>query len=270
MTKDAVSLLAASAVCMVIALATMATAPFGPVASFTVSIVKPVFGWATLVMVVTSVMYSLRKRELLQVPGHLVYWKRAHVWTGLAAVALMFFHSGGSLGVGAGFAAGSLTLGIALTGVWGIAVQGVVPETMTRTLQDPVYKDEMQDDVNALLREISGKLKGRTPAFKRVYQRHILPALSITLPTSEQYEALLYRYDQSSKDPNAAVHDLDVVSDREREIFQWMVEKVMDIVEIRRSQAYQRLMNRWLIWHVGFTSVLFVVALFHVMAAYYF
>ncbi len=270
MTKDARLLLASSAVCMVIAFATMATAPFGPAASFSVSIVKPAFGWVTLVMVVTSVMYSLRKRELLQAPGQLIYWKIAHVWTGLAAVALMFLHSGGSLGLGAGFATGFLTLGVALTGVWGIAVQGVVPKTMTMTLQDPVYKDEMQDSVNALLREISSKLEGRTPAFERVYQRHILPALSITLPTSEQQEALLSRYDQSSKDPNAAARDLDVVSDREREIFQWMVEKVMDIIEIRRSQAYQRLMNRWLIWHVGFTSALFVVALFHIMAAFYF
>jgi len=51
-------------------------------------------------------------------------------------------------------------------------------------------------------------------------------------------------------------------------VFYTMAEKALDIIEIRRSQGYQALLNNWLDWHIGLTSIAFAVALMHVLASY--
>jgi len=185
MTRESSILLAMTAAAVALVGVIVHYAPFDVRAAYWPSAAKPVFGWVSLVMVAVSAVYSLRKRELLQFAGSLQAWRWAHVGAGLALLAVMFLHSGGAPGHGAALAMSLLAIGLAATGLYGIAIQGFVPKMMTRTLQDPVYKSEMQDDVNEMMGGISSRLRGRTPAFQRVYQRHILPALMILRPSAE-------------------------------------------------------------------------------------
>ena len=227
-------------------------------------------GWVTAALTFAAALYTLRKRLFPQWPGALIRWKLAHVIIGLAAMAAMFLHSGGGLGAGVAALMAMLMLGITATGAWGAAAQGAVPGRMTRSLQDPAYKSELQDEVNRLLGALSSALKGASPAFAKAYQRHILPAIAIDRPTEEKQKELYARFSPDSKDRNAAWRDLDGLAAGEREEFFRMAETVMDIIELRRVQAYQQIMNRWLDPHIALTVSLLIVMIIHVAASFYF
>ncbi len=270
MTDEAYRLLALSAATVLIAFGIGFVEPFAYERSFGSFSIKPYFGWLTLLFAIVSALYSLRKRVVIQLPGRLIVWKLAHIILGLTVLVLMYLHSGGAMGQGASLAVNLLVVGLLLTGVWGIINQGLIPRIMTESLEDPVYKSELQDDVNEMLKEISDDLDEQSPEFNRIYQRHILPAITLEHPTEGNQKALYQRYDPSSNDPTAAIQDLNAMSLGEIEDFYQMAEKVMDIVEIRRSQTYQRNMNHWLVWHVGMTAALGVALFFHVLASLYF
>ena len=245
--------------------------PLAEPPSFEPSGLGAAMGWAAVATAAVSMIYSLRKRLFLQGVAPLRVWKAAHVIVGYVFLALMLAHSGSRLGTGVQLALNVLVAGITASGVWGLIRQGTIPELMTRTLLDPVYKSELQDEVNTLLEEIDACLSSSSTAFHGIYQRHILPYLSIKLPTAEQQKSMMMRcFGPPAADPNAAVKDLVVLDEREREKFYSVAARALDVIEIRRSQAYQRWMNGWLTWHIGLTSILAVFLLFHVMASFYF
>ncbi|MDH5637631.1 MAG: hypothetical protein OEZ04_04000, partial [Nitrospinota bacterium] len=234
--------------------------PFPAVPGFEPASVKPLLGWGTLGLGLVSIAFSVRKRQSLQWPGELYIWRTVHVVVGLLFIISLFLHSGGKLGAGVAFGLVALTAAIFLTGFWGIVTQGWIPSKMTQSLQDPVYKDKMQDDINLIMQQISHDLEGRSERFEQAYQRHILPAISLTRPRMPQQRAFFNRYDPTSDDVNAAYRDLGSLSLHEKEIFYTMAEKALDIIEIRRSQGYQALLNNWLDWHIAAASIIMAVA----------
>lgn len=270
MTREARLLFLCSACAALAAGAVALARPFAVEASFDVSMARPAFGWVTLALVILSALYSLRRRLFLQWPGELKVWKAVHVLIGLLSVVTMLLHSGGGAGEGLALLICGMMAAVALSGVWGVTAQGTVPRIMTATLQDPVYKSELQDNVAGLLGEISSGLARRSPRFQKVFQRHILPAISIDRPNIKSQNAFLLRYDPVSVDPNAASRDMGPLDDDERDIFYSMAEKTLDIIEIRRSQTYQRMMNQWLVWHIGLTALLLTMIFFHILASWYF
>lgn len=271
MSREAYLLIAPVIAPLVAALAISWLDPFRPIPSFEASSLGPTMGWTALVLGLASMGYSLRKWLFLQGFGSLQGWKAAHVIIGYVFIVFMFAHSNATVGAGARFLLNFLVAGILLTGLWGVVRQGIIPNVMTRTLLDPVYKSELQDDVNEDLKEIADSLEDTSPELQSIYQRHVLPFISIRLTTAEQQKAMLRRlFGPSSADPNAAVRDLAVLDDREKDLFYDIAAKAADVVEIRRSQAYQRKMNNWLVWHIGFTAALGVVLTFHILASFYF
>lgn len=270
MTRESVRLLSLAAAALAAALIVAAWRPFAFEGEFFPPPVKSVFGWLAAALTAVSAAYSLRRRLFLQWPGPLITWKLAHVVTGLLAMTAMFLHSGGGVGAGVAALMALLMAGITATGAWGAAAQGFAPGRMTRSLQDPVYKSEMQDEVNLRLASISLALKGKSPAFAKAYQRHILPAIAIDRPTEDKQKELYARYSPGSPDRNAAWRDLGGLAASEREEFFRMAETVMDIIELRRVQAYQQLMNRWLDPHILLSVLLLTVMILHVAASFYF
>ena len=245
--------------------------PFETAFSFDAPTDKAVAGWMTLAMMIVSLGYSLRKREFLQAPGQLIYWKAAHVATGFLFVALLILHANGQPGVGLSLFLNGLAGLITLTGMWGVIKQGYIPEVMTDTLIDPVYKSEQQESVDRLVIEIDERLDGATEEFKVIYQRHVLPFTVITLPTAEQQKVMLQRcFGPDDINPNAAIADVKHLSEGEVALFFEVAEKALDIVEIRRGQSYQRQMNRWLSWHVGFSVFILLCVFFHILSGYFF
>jgi len=229
---------------------------------------RPMLGWVTLALGALCFSYVFRKRVFWQWPGELVHWRTVHVALGMLFLVSMFFHSGGKFGGGVALGLLGLCGALLATGLWGIVIQGWTPRVMTRTLQDPVYKSEMQNDIDRTMQGLTAHLEGRSQAFQHAVQRHILPALSITRPTAAQQRALYNRYDPTSQDINAAYRDLHELSMAEMELFYSMAEVVLDIIEIRRSQGYQRLLNQWLVWHIALTTAFISMIVAHVAASF--
>ena len=271
MTNEAKNLLLPLAITVVVMALISIDQPFHAKFVFDPADLRPAIGWAALALGLTSVAYSVRKRVYLQAPWALIIWKMAHVITGYVFLALMFLHANGTVGSGAQLLLSALAAGITLTGLWGIVSQGLIPKVMTDTLLDPVYKSEVADSVKKVLLEIKDLLKGASQPFNVLYQRHILPFITIKLPTADQHKAIVRRlFGPASADPNAAVKDLDPLSAEERDLFYNVAEKSLDIVELRLSQTYQARMNQWLLWHIGLSVMLGTTLLFHILAAYYF
>lgn len=268
MTRDAWGLTALCAAALLGAVVTLHLKPFPFQQGFNTLSLRPTFGWITLGLGTLSMLYVIRKRQNLQWIGELSTWRTAHVALGLAFMISLFIHSGGKFGAGAALALVGLCAALLITGLWGIVIQGWIPGIMTKSLQDPVYKSEMQDDVDRTMLGLGAHLAGRSQAFQMAYQRHILPAMSITHPTAAQQRAFYNRYDPTSQDANAAYRDLNELSAAEKELFYSMAEIALDIIEIRRGQGYQRLLNQWLVWHIALTSFFYVIALMHVAASF--
>lgn len=271
MSAEAKTLLAPMIAAALILLLIGFNPPFSAEYSFRPRDPRPLLGWLTVACGAAAMIYSLRKRIYLQAPGALIYWKAAHVFTGYIFLALLSVHANGSFGLGAQILLWSLTAGLTATGIWGVFKQGFTPQLMTQTLLDPVYKSEVSDSVRKLLMEIGGQMEGRGKEFSGVYQRHILPFISIKYPTADQHKAIVRRlFGPATADPNAAVLDLDPLSGDDRDMFYSIAEKTLDILELRMSQTYQTQMNGWLPWHIILTALLGVTLLFHAAAAYYF
>jgi len=271
MNKEAYALAIPFAIPVAVALAIGWARPFEWTPAFEPSVLRPNMGWTALVFGLLTMAYSVRKRFFLQGAGTLQSWKAAHVIAGYFFLIFMLAHSNAGVGAGVRFWLNALAAGITLTGLWGVLRQGVIPRVMTRTLLDPVYKNELQDNVEAILKDIENGLEGTSHEFQLVYQRHILPFISIQLTTAEQHKAMIRRcFGPASADPNAAVRDLATLDDKEKDLFYSVAAKALDVVEIRRSQAYQKKMNTWLTWHIGFTAALGVTLFFHILASFYF
>lgn len=245
--------------------------PFEALFSFDAPSSGALVGWIALAVMLVSLGYTLRKREFLQSPGKLIYWKAAHVATGLIFLALLVLHNNGQPGVGLGFFLNIIALLITLTGLWGVVKQGYIPAVMTDTLTDPVYKSEQQESVDRQVMEINESLSGCTEEFIEIYQRHVLPFTVITRPTAEHQKIMLQRcFGPDDINPNAAISDVKHLSEDEVNLFFEVAEKALDIVEIRRGQSYQKQMNRWLSWHIGFSVFIIICVFFHILSNYFF
>lgn len=271
MTDESNILLAPAIAVMAVIIFVSFMTPFGYEAVFFPHSPMPALGWAGSAFALVSLAYSLRKRLFLQGPGPLIFWKAAHVFTGYVFIILVLYHSNGSVGTGIQLMLSVICAGLLVTGLWGIARQGHTPGVMTKALLDPVYKSEHQQTDNAILKEIASVASGKSHDFRDIYQRHILPFISIKLPSLEQHKAILRRcFGPASADPNAAVKDMDHISSEERSVFYEVAEKAVDLVELRLSKTYQRGMNRWLHWHTGFGVVVVSALFFHILASFYF
>ena len=245
--------------------------PFGYEAVFFPHSPRPALGWAGVFFILATLAYSLRKRLFLQAPGALIFWKATHVVAGYVLIILILFHSNANAGAGAQFSLSVLSGGLFITGLWGIAVPGRTPAVMTKALLDPVYKSEHRETDNLILAQIAAVVSGKSQGFGEIYQRHILPFVSITLPSLEHHKAILRRcFGPASADPNAAVADLANLSPEERSAFYEAAEKAVDLVELRLSKTYQRGMNQWLQWHIWLSAIIVSAIFFHILSSFYF
>jgi hypothetical protein len=271
MTEESNILLAPAIAIIAVVIAVAFTAPFGYEAVFFPHSPIPALGWAGAVFALVTLAYSARKRLFLQGSGALIFWKAGHVFTGYIFIVLVVYHSNGSVGTGIQLMLSVICAGLLVTGLWGIARQGHTPGVMTKSLLDPVYKSEIKDTANMILGQIASVVNGKSHDFRDVYQRHILPFVSIRLPRLEHHKAILRRcFGPVSGDPNAAVTDLVRLSQEERDVFYEAAEKAVDLVELRLSKRYQRGMNRWLQWHTGLGVVIVSTLFFHILASFYF
>lgn len=136
------------------------------------------FGIAAAGLMVFEGLLAARKRKRAWRLGRAATWMRGHIWLGVLAVPLVLFHSG----FHAGGAITTILLAlfglVTLSGLFGLALQQVLPRLMTaRVEMETVYEQIPQ--VVTQLRKEAAERAGKTgdPVIAKVHHEAIEPFL---------------------------------------------------------------------------------------------
>jgi hypothetical protein len=123
------------------------------------------FAFAGTAIIVFECLLSLRKKYPASPLGRLKTWLRAHVWLGLLSFLLILFHAGFRWGHGLAAAIMWMFLIIALSGVYGLALQNYIPHRMTELVgretiyqQIPVIVSELRVDADERVEFVTADL----------------------------------------------------------------------------------------------------------------
>jgi hypothetical protein len=106
---------------------------------------------------------GLRRRVRARNLGRAETWLRGHIWLGLLAYVLVFFHAGFRVGGALSGLLLALFTVVVVTGIYGLVVQHVVPRLMTAQLpheslhdQTPLYTQRLREEATRAVLEVCG------------------------------------------------------------------------------------------------------------------
>jgi len=123
------------------------------------------FAFAGTAIIVFECLLSLRKKYPASPLGRLKTWLRAHVWLGLLSFLLILLHAGFRWGHGLAAVIMWIFLAIALSGIYGLALQNYIPRRMTQLVdretiyqQIPVIVSELRLDADERVEFVTADL----------------------------------------------------------------------------------------------------------------
>lgn len=220
----------------------------------------------TLLMVMTEILYSLRKRtRLLNWGGPVRYWLSFHIFTGIVGPFMVLMHTGlefrGLAGVsfiltiivaGSGFVGRYLYTALprSLTGV--VASRGQI-EAEANQLETAVSQFQTQKSQHA--QQIIGQLSQRTTrrnAFLTVFGRSF-------------YQ---WRYQRKL---NRALRQLNEIEESQRRQLGELLSRKRELArQAEMLDAARRLLRYWHVLHVPVGLTLFFSVIIHIVATFYF
>jgi len=94
-----------------------------------------IYGIAGIALMLFAALLGLRKRFPVWRIGRAQTWMRGHLWLGLLSVPLVFFHAGFSMGGTLSSVLMVLLVIVAVSGIFGAALQHYLPRMMTQQVQ---------------------------------------------------------------------------------------------------------------------------------------
>jgi len=94
-----------------------------------------IYGIAGIALMLFAALLGLRKRFPVWRIGRAQTWMRGHLWLGLLSVPLVFFHAGFSMGGTLSSVLMVLLVIVAVSGIFGAALQHFMPRMMTQQVQ---------------------------------------------------------------------------------------------------------------------------------------
>jgi hypothetical protein len=111
------------------------------------------FGVLGGLIILFELLLWLRKKFRVWRVGRAKVWMRAHIWLGMLCVPLLIYHSGFRLGGTLSTALMVLLLVVIASGVWGLALQQLVPRQMLEDLPAETIYSQIDYLSNVLLVE---------------------------------------------------------------------------------------------------------------------
>ncbi len=106
------------------------------------SMVGLAFGFAGTFVIIFECLLSWRKKVPAAPLGRVQTWLRAHIWLGLLSFLLIIFHAGAGWGEGLANVLMWMFVVISVSGIYGLALQQVLPRVMTnRVKRETVYEE---------------------------------------------------------------------------------------------------------------------------------
>ncbi len=228
-------------------------------------------GTVGLLLILWLSMLGIRKRAITRGRWSLKAWTSAHVYLGLALIAVATFHSGFQFGWNVHTLAWALMMLVILSGVYGIAVYSLLPRGLSDSRSD-MTGPQMIDAVNSLDKQIQSAAQPLSDADSEV----VLGSLG-----EDPFGGGVWRRLSGSYPRCGNRRALQVMRGRMAETSgkqQTAIEAVVTLLE-RKAAALQRvrgyvqrraLLEIWLYIHIPLTFVLIVALVAHVISVFFY
>lgn len=219
-----------------------------------------------VMMVMTEMLYSLRKRTRLLNFGQMRHWLSFHIFTGIVGPSLVLMHTGLEFRGLAGLTM-LLTLFVVASGFLGRYIYTAVPRTLAG----------VEVDRRTLEAEL-GKQRGALQAWsanKSVEVQRLVAQETAVSPTDDlsPTAVLLHQYQswQSGRQIKTAVSALNrEEQSRLKEIERALRRQQRLVRQIQSLQAVRKMMGWWHTAHVPLGLTLFTAMIIHIVATIYY
>jgi hypothetical protein len=218
-----------------------------------------------LLMIMTELLYTLRKRSRSARFGRMSSWLRFHIFTGLVGPYLVFLHTAWKFNGWAGIVM-LLTLMVVLSGFIGRYIYTAIPRTVTGQAID-------QSTIESYIRQAEGGIEHwlglQDPLALRAFQELVVIGAGRGAPQrlfgrGLQDLALRYRWHRAKQ--LLPPDHYEMASELERLVNQ---KRLAERQKATLARA-RRLLSIWHVIHVPMGLTLFTTAIIHIGAAIYF
>ncbi len=220
----------------------------------------------TLLMVMTEILYSLRKRtRLLSWAGPVRHWLSFHIFTGIVGPFMVLMHTGLQFRGLAGVSL-LLTVVVAGSGFIGRYLYTALPRTLTGVVasrsQIVAEARQLQTAVSQFQEHKSARVQ---QAIVQLSQRHASRNPLLTVFGRSYYQ---WRYRWQLK---RTLRDLDQLEESQRSHLSDLLTRKRELDRQEEMlDAARRLLRHWHILHVPVGLTLFFSVIIHVIATFYF
>ena len=260
--------------------------PHGPSGASALGLTFGIVGFAFMVF---AGFLGARKRFPLWRIGRAQTWMRGHLWLGLLALPLIFYHGGFRFGGPLTFALMILLIIVVASGVFGAALQHYLPTVMTAEVPLETIFEQIENVQGQLLDE-ADQIVGRvtalvSPLATAVPARVAIVTEEVAAITETDIAPLRMFYEREMRPflekPGERKHSLADPA-QARAMFEGLRtllppqihESVSDLSEIceeerelRRQVRLHHLLHDWLLLHIPLSLALLVLAAVHIVMA---
>jgi hypothetical protein len=222
-------------------------------------------------LIVWLAMLGIRKRAITRGRWSLKAWTSAHVYLGLALIAISTFHTGFQFGWNVHTAAYALMMLVILSGVYGISVYSALPQGLSDARSE-MTGPQMIDAVNTLDKQIQSAAQPLSDADSSV----VMSSLG-----EDTFGGGVWRRLSGSYPRCGNRRALQIMRDRLTEASgkeTAAIEQVVGLLE-RKAAALQRvrgyvqrraMLEIWLFIHIPLTFVLIVALVAHIVSVFFY
>ncbi|MCP5094809.1 MAG: hypothetical protein GY943_04580 [Chloroflexi bacterium] len=220
----------------------------------------------TLLMLMTELMYSIRKRTaLLNWAGPVRYWLSLHIFTGIIGPFMVLMHTGLQFRGLAGISV-VLTLIVVGSGFVGRYLYTALPRTLSGVTSS---KQELVREITAVSTQLT-----QFEAQKSTRVRQIMADLSQRTTTRNPLITIFgrsYYQWRFQRKLTRELRKLDQLAANQREQLAKMLTRKRDLErQIDMLESARRLLRMWHILHIPFGLTLFFSVSLHIFATIYF
>jgi len=220
----------------------------------------------TVFMVMTEVLYSLRKRtSLLNRAGPVRYWLSFHIFTGIVGPALVLMHTGLQFHGLAGLSM-MLTLIVVGSGFIGRYLYTALPRTLSGVT---VSRQQIEAEIATIQTELS-QFEAQKPEQVRQLIAQFSQRTGQRNPALTIYGRVFYRWYYRIK-VQRALHRLKQLEVSQRKQLEQLLTRKRELErQIEMLETARRLLRSWHILHVPIGLTLFFSVAIHIAATFYF
>lgn len=225
-------------------------------------------GIAATMLFVLSTAYAARRRLCIGPLRTAHAWLQLHIYGSVLAIVLVFLHMDLRVPAGAfGWALFVTTLAMTLTGLIGVVLQKTLPVVLARDLQLEVIYERIPELVAKLASEADDVTKGASDTLAQVYAVDVKPMLATVTP---QWAYVLDPRAGRDRRLEPLTRVAPYVDGGDQARLASLRAIVNEKLDLDAHATLQRVLRRWVAYHVPPAILLMGLLAVHIFAVVYF